>query len=84
MQTAAKRERDRIDAGMGVEETAQVEKIQARAADEAAALRTGADDDVEFVNAWCVDETRRIREEADRRIEERRAGSSSRSCSTAR
>ena len=73
MQTAAKRERERIDAGMGVEETAQVEKIHARAADEAAALRTGADDDVELVNAWCVDETRRIREEADRRIEERRS-----------
>ena len=72
MQTAAKRERERIDAGMGVEETAQVEKIQARAADEAAALRTGADDDVELVNAWYEDETRRIREEADRRIEDRR------------
>ncbi len=72
MQTAAKRERDRIDAGMGVEETAQVEKIQARAADEAAALRTGADDDVASVNAWYEDEIRRIREEADRRIADRR------------
>ena len=72
MQTAAKRERDRIDAGMGVEETAQVEKIQARAAEEAAALRTGADDDVASVNAWYEDEIRRIREEADRRIADRR------------
>lgn len=74
MQTAAKRERDRIDAGMGVEETAQVEKIQARAAEEAAALRTGADDDVASVNAWYEDEIRRIREEADRRIADRRQG----------
>jgi hypothetical protein len=72
MQTAAKRERDRIDAGMGVEETAQVEKIQARAAEEATALRTGADDDVAGVNAWYEDEIRRIREEADRRIADRR------------
>jgi hypothetical protein len=72
MQTAAKRERDRIDAGMGAEETAQVEKIQARAAEEAAALRTGADDDVASVNAWYEDEIRRIRDEADRRIADRR------------
>ncbi len=73
MQAAAGRERERIDASMGVEETVQVEKIHARAGAEVAALRKGADDDVELVNGWCVEETRRIREEADRRIADRRS-----------
>ena len=72
MQVAAARERERIDAGMGEEETVQVEKIQTRAGGEVAALRKGADDDVELVRGWCEDEIRRVREEADRRIEERR------------
>ena len=73
MQAAAERERKRIDAGIGQEETVQVEKIRTRAGAEAAALRKGADDDVELVNLWCLEETRRIREAADRRIQERRA-----------
>ena len=73
MQAAAARERERIDAGMGEEETLQVEKIQTRAGAEVAALRQGADDDVELVKVWCEDEMRRIRDEADRRIEDRRS-----------
>ena len=73
MQAAAARERERIDAGMGEVETVQVEKIKARAAGEAVALRKGADDDVGLVNAWYEAEIRRIREDADRQIEDRRS-----------
>ena len=72
MQAAAERERERIDAGMGEVETIQVAKIQTRAGEEVAALRKGADDDVELVNGWREAEMRRIQEAADRRIEERR------------
>jgi hypothetical protein len=74
MQVAADRERERIDAGMGEEETAQVEKIFARASAEAAELSRQADEDVSVVNAWYKDEVRRIRAEADRQIDDRRAG----------
>jgi hypothetical protein len=73
MQAAADGERERIHAGVGEEETAQVEKIHARAAAETDALRKCADDDVVLVNVWCEEQIRRIRAEADRRIEDRRA-----------
>jgi hypothetical protein len=72
MQVAADRERERIDAGVGEDESAQVEKIFARAAAEAAELSKHADEDVNVVNAWYKDEIKRIRAEADRQIEERR------------
>ena len=71
MQAAADRERERIHAGVGEEETAEVEKIHARAAAETDALRKCADDDVVLVDAWCEEQIRRIRAEADRRIEDR-------------
>ena len=74
MQVAADRERERIDAGMGEEESAQVEKILARAAAEAAELSKHADEDVNLVNAWYKDEVKRIRAEADRQIDDRRSG----------
>lgn len=73
MQAAAGRERERIEAGIGEDEAVQVEKIHTRAGAEAAALRKGADDDVVLVNGWCEEETRRIRDEADRRIADRRS-----------
>ena len=72
MQAAADRERERIHAGVGEQEIAQVEKIHARAAAETDALRKCADDDVVLVNAWCEEQIRRIRAKADRRIEDRR------------
>jgi hypothetical protein len=72
MQVAADRERERIEAGVGAEETAQVEKIVGRAAAEAAELSKHADEDVSLVDAWYRDEVKRIRAEADRRIEDRR------------
>ena len=74
MQVAADRERQRIDASVGEEETAQVEKIVTRAAAEAAELSKHADEDVSVVNAWYKDEVKRIRGEADRRIDDRRTG----------
>jgi hypothetical protein len=74
MQVAADRERERIDASVGEDETAQVEKILARAAAEAAELSKHADEDVSVVNAWYKDEVKRIRAEADRRIDDRRNG----------
>lgn len=74
MQVAADRERERIDAGVGEEETAQVEKIFGRAAAEAAELSKHADEDVSVVNAWYKDQVKRIRADADRRIDDRRAG----------
>ena len=73
MQVAADRERERIDASVGEEETAQVEKIVGRAAAEAAELSKHADGDVSLVNAWYKDEVKRIRTEADRKIDDRRA-----------
>lgn len=74
MQLAAERERQRIDASVGEEETAQVEKIVTRAAAEAAELSKHADEDVSVVNAWYKDEVKRVRAEADRRIDDRRMG----------
>lgn len=74
MQVAADRERERIDAGVGEDETAQVEKIFARAAAEAAELSKHADEDVDLVNAWYKDQVKRIRAEADHQIDERRTG----------
>jgi hypothetical protein len=72
MQAAAAHERERIHAGVGEDEGAQIEKVRARAVAEAAALRKGADDDVRLVETWCDEEIRRIRAEADRRVAERR------------
>jgi hypothetical protein len=72
MQVAADHERERIDAGIGEEETAQVEKIFGRASAEAAELSRHADQDVSLVNAWYKDEVKRIRAEADRQVDDRR------------
>jgi hypothetical protein len=72
MQVAADRERERIDASVGEEETAQVEKIVTRAAAEAAELSRHADADVSQVNTWYKDQVKRIRAEADRQIDDRR------------
>jgi hypothetical protein len=73
MQVAAERERERIDAGFGQEEAAQVEKIFTRAAAEAAELSKHADDDVSVVNSWYKDQIKRLRAEADGQIDDRRA-----------
>jgi len=72
MQVAADHERARIDDSVGADESAQVEKIFARAAAEAAELSKHADEDVRLIDGWFEDEVRRVRAEADRRIDERR------------
>jgi len=74
MQVVADHERERIDAGVGEQETAQVEKIHLRAAAESAQLSKHADEDVSLIDAWYDHEVQRIRAEADRRIDDRRAG----------
>ena len=74
MQVVADQECERIDASVGEEETAQVEKIHVRAAAEAAELSKHADEDVRLVNAWYEEQVQRIREEADRQIDDRRIG----------
>lgn len=72
MQVAAEHERERIDAGFGDEETVQVEKIFSRASAEAAELSKHAEEDVNVLNGWYKDEVKRVRAEADQRIDERR------------
>jgi hypothetical protein len=74
MQVVADKERERIDAGVGDEETAQVDKIHVRAAAEAAQLRKHADEDVDLVNSWFDDQVKQLREAADHQIEDRRQG----------
>ena len=73
MQVAAEQERQRIDVGVGEDETAQIEKIHGRATAESDELKKQADSDVTLVNAWCKDQIQRIRADADHQIEERRA-----------
>ena len=73
MQVAADHERERIDTGIGEEEKAQVEKIFGRASAEAVELSRHSDEDVNLVNVWYKDEVKRIRAEADGKIDERRA-----------
>jgi hypothetical protein len=74
MQVVADKERERIDAGIGDEETAQVDKIHVRAAAESAQLRKHADEDVDLVNAWFDDQVKQLREAADHQIDDRRQG----------
>jgi hypothetical protein len=72
MQVAADQERERIEASMGEEETAQIEKIHVRAAFESDELEKYAEEDVRQVNAWREDQIQRVRQDADRQIADRR------------
>jgi hypothetical protein len=72
MQVAADQERERIDASVGEEQDAQVEKIHTRAAAESDELKRQADKDVSLVNAWRKDQIRRIAQDADRQVDDRR------------
>ncbi len=74
MQVVADKERERIDAGVGDEETAHVARIHVRAAAEATQLRKHADEDVDLVNAWFDDQVKQLREAADHQIADRRQG----------
>jgi len=72
MQVAAEQERERIDVSVGEEETAQIEKIHVRAAAESDELKKQAEEDVRLVDAWREDQIQRVREDADRQIDDRR------------
>jgi len=73
MQAAAERERERIDEVIAEEAAEHVEKTRARAAAETEELRRLAEVDVERIQDWSATEIARIRGEADRRTNERRA-----------
>ena len=72
MQVVADKERERIGALVGDEETAQVDRIHARAAAEAAQLSKHADEEVGLVNTWYHDQVKQLRAAADHQIEDRR------------
>ena len=73
MLVAADRERERIDAEVVAEAGEQVQKIEARAAAQRAAIERQAQDDVERVHHWADAEIERIRQEEAKRLDERRA-----------
>jgi hypothetical protein len=68
MQVVAAQERERIEASVAEETTAQIEKIHSRAAAEADELKRHADEEVSLVKTWREDQIQRIREDADRQI----------------
>ncbi len=74
MQVVAEQEHARIDASVGDDETAQVEKVHVRAAAEAVQLKKHADEDVSQVNARFDEQVKRLREAADRQIDDRHKG----------
>jgi hypothetical protein len=73
MHETAERERERMAGVVADDAKKHVELAHARAAIEAGELRRSADEDIEGIETWSVDEIARIREEADRRKRERRA-----------
>jgi hypothetical protein len=73
MQVAAQQERERIVASVGEDETAQIEKIDLRAAAESDELKRCAEEDVRLVNAWREDQIQRLRQDAERQIDDRRS-----------
>jgi hypothetical protein len=73
MHEAAATERDRIELTVAEYAAQNVEKAHSRAALEADALRHSADEDINGIEAWAAGEIKRIRADAVRRSEERRA-----------
>ncbi len=72
MQAAAETARDETMARFETEAKAAVEEVNAKAADEAAALRRQADDDVAAIREWSKAEIARIRSETEARIASRK------------
>jgi hypothetical protein len=73
MQAAADRERERIAAAVAEDATANVTRARARGAAETGELRRMAEEDVAGIGAWLKSEIERVRREAARRTDERRA-----------
>ena len=72
MQAAAERERDRIAEVVTKEAAEQVEKARIRAAAETEELRRLAEEDVARIKESLITEIERLRQDADRRTDERR------------
>jgi hypothetical protein len=73
MRSTAEKERERIAGKVSDDAAAHVEKVRARAAIETDELKRLAEEDVQHIEEWAVAEQERIRGEADRKIEDRRA-----------
>jgi hypothetical protein len=73
MLAAADRERERIDAEVVAEAGEQVNKVQARAEAESAAIERQAQDDMDRAHHWADGEIERIHQEEARRLDERKA-----------
>ena len=73
MRATAEKERERIAARVADDAAAHVEKVRARAAIETDELKRLAEEDVQHIEEWSTSEMERIRAEADRKIEDRRA-----------
>jgi hypothetical protein len=73
MRLTAEKERERIAGKVSDDAAAHVEKVRARAAIETDELKRLAEEDVQHIEEWSAAEQERIRAEADRKIEDRRA-----------
>lgn len=73
MRATAEKERMRIAGKVSDDAAAHVEKVRARAAIETDELKRLAEEDVQHIEEWSAAEMERIRSEADRKIEDRRA-----------
>ncbi|MEA2632861.1 MAG: hypothetical protein QOE66_3080 [Chloroflexota bacterium] len=73
MREAARAAREETTTRMRAEATARMDEIRAGSVAEAAALRKRADDDAIGIREWSKAEIARIRDEAEKRIGERRA-----------
>ena len=73
MRATAEKERERIAARVAGDAAAHVDKVRARAAIETDELKRLAEEDVQHIEEWSASEMERIRSEANRKIEDRRA-----------
>ena len=73
MRATAEKERERIAARVADDAAAHVEKVRSRAAIETDELKRLAEEDVQHIEEWSTSEMERIRSEANRKIEGRRA-----------
>ncbi len=73
MRDAARATREETTVRMRAEATARIEEIRSGSAREAIELRKRADDDATGIREWSKAEIARIRDEAEKRIAERRA-----------
>ncbi len=73
MQAAAEAARDQSLSQFAADSKQYVDEIQARSAEEAAALREGSEADIAATREWSKAEMARIREETEARVSQRRS-----------